>query len=390
MISVIHPGCNSNLRAVVQAFEGAGILEELWTTVSFRRRRNFSIPKRKLHLHPLKEIGRLIAERGNFKRLIKHEEGIFCVDRVWQDLDQWASRRISSKSKILYAYEDCAYHSFQRAKEQGLKRIYDLPIGYWRASDEIYQNEVDRLPEFSTMIEGLHDSISKKEKKEKELENANRVHVCSEFVKSTLTDYGYPEEKIKVMQFGSPRIEEPIKSIKKCNNRLKVLFVGRIDQRKGIGYLLKAIQEFDREKVELHIVGKKPKEISVLKPYWGRVIDHGTLTQDKVWELMQQCDLFVLPTLFEGQALVVLEAMACGVPVVVTSHAGVEQVVREGVDGFTIPIGSIESIVEKIEWAQKHPDELKWMGDNAKKRAREFSWEKYQQQILMSVREMME
>ncbi len=389
MISVIHPGCNANLRAVVQAYEKEGILQELLTTMSFGKRRNFSIPENKLRLHPVKEIGRLIAERFRFKKLVQHEVGIFSVDRVWQDLDRWASKRISLNSKVVYAYEDAALDSFRCAKQRGIKTIYDLPIGYWKASQEIYQEEAARFPEFASLIGGLNDSREKKERKEKELESADRVHACSDFVKSTLTRYGYPEEKIRVMQFGAPAVPWRSRECHQRNPALKILFVGRIDQRKGIGYLLKAMDSFDPKKVEFHMVGVKPKHLSALKPYWNRVVDHGILVQPKVWELMQGCDLLILPTLFEGQALVILEAMACGLPVVVTPHAGVEQVVREGVEGFTIPIRSIEAITQKIEWGLKHPEERKKMGEAAFKRAQEFTWEKYQQQILLSTSEVM-
>jgi glycosyltransferase involved in cell wall biosynthesis len=395
MITLVHPGCNSNVRAVAQAFESEGKLDALFTSISGWKggglvRQYPTIPLRKIHSKATREVFRLLSKKMGMNSLLKHESGICSTDRVWREVDDWASKRIPASSKLVYAYEDAALHSFKVAKSRGMKAIYDLPIGYWRASLEIYQKEIDHFPEFAPLIQGLMDSPEKRERKDEELELADRVHVCSRFVKSTLIRFGYPEEKIRVMQFGAPNIPSQGPKPKILKNRaLKVLFVGRMDQRKGIGYLLKAMEHFDPKEVEFHMVGAKPSSMNVLNLYWSRVHDHGTLDQQKVWKLMGECDLFVFPTLFEGQALVVLEAMACGLPVVVTPNAGADRVVRDGKDGFIIPIRSMESIVEKISWAKNNTEELQTMGESAVNRSREFTWESYQAEILRSTMELM-
>ncbi|MES2307879.1 MAG: glycosyltransferase family 4 protein [Verrucomicrobiota bacterium] len=397
MISLVHPGCNANVREVAKAFEKRGKLEEIFTSISGWKglglfRKYPEIQFSKISTHASREYMRLICQKVGIHFLTRHEKGMFCIDRVWREIDQWASENLSQQTKLVYAYEDAAYHSFKRAKAAGLKTVYDLPIGYWKASREIYKEEQDRFPEFASLIQGLQDSEEKLERKDRELELADRVHACSGFVKSTLIQYGYPEDKIRVMQFGAPSLQNVDfkTSIEKGANRpFRVLFVGRMDQRKGIGYLLKAMQHFDPREVEFHMIGSKPSSMEVLSPYWGRVVDHGTMSQKQVWEIMKSCDLFVFPSLFEGQALVVLEAMACGLPVVVTPHAGADRVVRDGLDGFVIPIRSTEEIVNKIVWMKSHPEERNQMAKSAMIRSHEFTWEGYQKEVLQSAEELL-
>ena len=93
-----------------------------------------------------------------------------------------------------------------------------------------------------------------------------------------------------------------------------------------------------------------------------------------------RADVFVLPTLCEGFALAHLEAMACGVPVVTTPNCG--SVVRDGVDGFIVPIRDAEALAEKIELLVTDRELRTRLGHNARERAREFTWDRYGQRLF--------
>ena len=86
--------------------------------------------------------------------------------------------------------------------------------------------------------------------------------------------------------------------------------------------------------------------------------------------------MFVLPTLIEGMPLVVLEAMACGLPVIVTAN-GPGDIVRDGIDGFVIPERDADAICDRLDWLHRHPALRAEMGQRAAQRAREFSWAAY-------------
>ena len=90
--------------------------------------------------------------------------------------------------------------------------------------------------------------------------------------------------------------------------------------------------------------------------------------------------MFVLPTLCDSFALVQLEAMACGVPVITTPNCG--SVVRDGVDGFIVPIRDADAIADKVELLLTDRALRQRMGRNARARAREFTWGRYGERLL--------
>ncbi len=110
---------------------------------------------------------------------------------------------------------------------------------------------------------------------------------------------------------------------------LRVLFVGLISQRKGISYLLRAMEQL-RGTAELTLVGRLPH----LRRNWHEELNRhrwiASLPREKVLEEMRNHDVLVLPTLYEGRALVVLEALSQGLPVITTLNSGAEDVVVEG------------------------------------------------------------
>ena len=120
---------------------------------------------------------------------------------------------------------------------------------------------------------------------------------------------------------------------------LHVLFVGQLSQRKGLSYLLRAYDAFRGPGTQLTLVGAYYGETGALAPYRDtfRHIPH--LPQSDLAGLYRQADVFVFPTLIEGLGMVVLEAMATGLPVITTPN-GPADVVRDGIDGFVVPTQS--------------------------------------------------
>jgi len=98
-------------------------------------------------------------------------------------------------------------------------------------------------------------------------------------------------------------------------------------------------------------------------------------------EIYRWADVFVFPTLIEGMGLVVLEAMASGIPVIVTPN-GPGDVVREGVDGYVVPIRDVDAIADRLDYLRANPEARMQMGANARERALEFTWEAYGRNVL--------
>jgi len=104
-----------------------------------------------------------------------------------------------------------------------------------------------------------------------------------------------------------------------------------------------------------------------------------------VLRLMRSCDVLVLPSIVEGRALVQQEAMACGLPLIVTRNAGGEDLIVEGETGFLVPAGSPVAIAEKIEWFLENRGKLPGMGEAARAKAAELTWPAYGAKILHAI-----
>ena len=159
-------------------------------------------------------------------------------------------------------------------------------------------------------------------------------------------------------------------------DRFKVIYAGQLTQRKGLSYLLRGYQRFARTDSELTLVGSEVGGPDALRPFAGLFAHVPHQTRAALAEHYRRSHVFVFPTLVEGMPLVVLEAMACGVPVIVTAN-GPAGIVRDGVDGFIIPQRSAEAVHEKLDLLYRDRDRCAAMGRNAARRAREFSWQAY-------------
>jgi len=111
----------------------------------------------------------------------------------------------------------------------------------------------------------------------------------------------------------------------------------------------------------------------------------GQVPRSLVQDEFLSADLFVFPTLAEGFALVHLEALACGVPIITTPNCG--SVVRDGVEGFIVPIRDPQAIADRVQQLLQDRALRNRMSAAAKVRAAEFVWERYSERLVEAIRE---
>ena len=319
MILFSHPTGNANVRHAAQALEEAGLLEEFWTCVSWNpqsplnrllpenlraqlcRRAVPELLRGRMRHIPWREAGRMLASSWGMPGLTRHESGIFSIDAVYRSLDRNVARRVARGEGItaVYAYEDGASQTFAAAKARGLKCLYDLPIGYWRAAHPIYEEEMEREPQWATTLTGTLDSPEKLARKDEELRLADAVFVASSFTKKTIECApGVFHKPVHVISYGSPLTSPP--AIACAGGKLKVLFVGGLGQRKGLSYLLKAV-ELLGDRVELTLVGNKttkdcvPLNDALQRHRWIPTLPHGEVLRE-----MSRHDVFVSPRFLKG------------------------------------------------------------------------------------------
>jgi glycosyltransferase involved in cell wall biosynthesis len=420
VLALLHPFGNTFVRAVLSHSELSGELGVFATSLGFVNpppwsallpasmqkellRRRYEIPPEKLVARPWKEVLRLLSSRLHSSRLTRHETGYASVDAVFKDLDLFCARHLAAWKHgfhidTVYAYEDGALASFEKAQSLGLARVYDLPIVYWKTLKERIAEESERLPEWAcTLGGGIHDSEQKRERKDQELALAEAVVVPSHFVARSLPSWATGTRVLA--PFGSPA---PLSSKeaavalqgraerRKKNRPLRVLFAGSMGQRKGLGDLMTAVRNLGRSDVELVVMGSPMTSQSFYERQCPGFRFEAGRPHSAVLELMSQCDVFCLPSIAEGRALVMQEAMSQGLPVIITPNTGGEDLIEEGRTGFLVPIRSPEKIAEKLSWMADHREELEAMSQAAMEKAAEYTWESYGHAIESAVHELLQ
>jgi glycosyltransferase involved in cell wall biosynthesis len=160
-----------------------------------------------------------------------------------------------------------------------------------------------------------------------------------------------------------------------------------MSQRKGLADLFAAMRSLDPSQFELHVLGSPVAEPSFYRSQFDGFVHHAGRSNREVMDLMSSCHVFVLPSLVEGRALVQQEAMASGLPVVVTRNAGGEDLVEDGRAGFLIPIRDPQAIAERLELLYHDRERLAAMSEAARRKAKSLTWESYRERVAAFVRE---
>jgi glycosyltransferase involved in cell wall biosynthesis len=407
---LMHPTGNNFVRALLRAMLEEDLLSEFNVGIAvdpsnpllkllpskIRQeflRRSFEVQGNKIHRYPFREAARLILPKLGFSSVVKHEIGWASLDAVFQNFDKAVARRLPALAKKydlqgVYAYEDGALSSFRKAKSLGLKCIYDLPIAYWDTGRRLMQEEAERLPEWAvTLGGGIHDSEEKRERKTQEMELADVVVGPGDFVLNSLPEWAR-KKKLIMSPFGSPQNEyQPQDRAESRSGRpLRVLFVGSMGQRKGLGDLFTAIKLLNRKDVELIVLGSLLAPLEFYKNQFSNFIYETGRPNDQVLALMRSCDVFCLPSIVEGRALVMQESMSQGLPLIITPNTGGSDLIIEGETGFLIPIRNPAAIAEKISWFADNRDRIPAMGENAREHAARYTWANYAKQIIDGIK----
>lgn len=214
--------------------------------------------------------------------------------------------------------------------------------------------------------------------------SADLIICPSEWVAQGLEELGTPRKKVKVVPYGVDISRYRLDRQAWDGRRpLRVLFLGRVTLRKGVQYFAEALRRLNSTRVEARIVGPvtvSPEGLQQLQEV-AEVV--GPVIRGEVRGQYAWADLFVFPSICEGSAAVNYEALAAGLPVITTPNSG--SVVRDEVDGFIIPIRDPAALAEKIDFLASHPKLLAQMSQNARKRAKEFSWEEYGKRLMAAI-----
>ena len=204
----------------------------------------------------------------------------------------------------------------------------------------------------------------------------------SNFCRGAALSEGAPEHKIRLLPFGIHPSFFSGTTNREPRKELRVLFAANTPIRKGLPDLVLALEKLNSAEIRGLFAG----EVTSLTPFAisrarrvGEVL--GNVPRPKMTHLYQDADVFVLPTVSDTFGAVILEAMAAGLPVITTPNCGSADVVRDGVDGFIVPVRSPEQIAAKLELLARDSDLRLEMGRNAFERAKEYTIAAYRERL---------
>jgi glycosyltransferase involved in cell wall biosynthesis len=394
MLLLSHPTGNANVRHALRAFHEAGLLDRFVTTIAlppwlpFGRRRQYDLPYERVKSHPWREVVRLLPGMRSIPFIGGREKGWASLDAICRCLDLDTAKQLHRQEiRAVYTYEDSALASLQMARKLGKLGIYELPIAYGPHARHVLQGEALKRPDWAFTMEGLIDSNAKMKRKTDELRNADVIICPSPFVRDSLPDAEIRHARILLNPYGAEVMSDSPVSESKTgrDGPLKVLFVGSMTQRKGLADVLEAARRLPSDAFELHILGTPLAPLSFYRKVFSSFVYHPPCPRSEVLHLMRSCDVFVLPSLVEGRALVQLEALSCGLPIVVTANAGGSDLVVDGETGFLIDPGCSGQLVERLQWFIRHRDALPAMSRHARRMAVRHDWALYRQRLVSEV-----
>lgn len=338
----------------------------------------FILKKRGIIANKIKTIWIKEVMYQGYKKLFGKYPNNFLSSEVF---DIIASYRISKNSDIYIIWAGFALHTIKRIK----KCNPNAKIILERGSTHIeYQNEVliDAYKKFEIVKNNIvPKGIIKKEKVEYEL--SDYIAIPTDFVLKTFNEKGVNVQKLFVNPYGvnlslfSTNLENVTKT-----EIFTVIFVGLFSVQKGAFAFFEILEHFNkRNDIHFLIVGNIE---TILVEKVNFYVKEGILTyQPSV--LMEQLpffynrsSVFLLPSVQEGLAMVLLQAMASRLPVIATPNSGVTMLITNNTEGFIVKQDDIKSFVEKLEFLLQNPDKLLQMGKLAQNKVLEgFSWSDY-------------
>jgi glycosyltransferase involved in cell wall biosynthesis len=359
------------LPRAAKAFESRDSLAEFW--ISDKNSTGVSVAKYRrcwpfhLAMKPFYHLAPQIVVERMFYRFFP----------LWR---RWFEARKLPECDVVQAIAGYATEPFQRADAAGALKVIDCPNSHPDSLRDIWQTECDRwcpgekVPIPQWMFARMR----------REIEEADLVLCPSIFVRETMVDRGIPEDKCLVNPFGvdtsifTPRERIP--------SRPRFVAVGTICLRKGHQYLFRAFEEVKKKRpdAELIVVGDYKIDFKRERSRWeGSFTHHRFLAHGDLAKLLNECTAFVLPSLEEGFARVIIEAMAAGLPVIATHESGATTLVQDGAEGIIVPSRNAEQLSASMLKIAEDTDLNRSMGLAALARGGERNtWQDYGDRLL--------
>ena len=264
--------------------------------------------------------------------------------------DRQVARRLEPPLDRFMGFVGKSLRSFRRAAELGANRLELV------AANSHVRN-LKRLHDRAHRQHGLHDSwlnAAQKRKTLREYEGADTIYVHSEYTRESFLDAGIPADKLERTYLRvDPRFQPPDR--RPDDETFRIAYVGRVEATKGIPLLLDAFSQLQTTDKQLILVGGwSTRRMRKYMEDW-LTDERIRMTPGDPRPVLHEADVFVHPTYEDGFGYAPMEALACGVPVIVTEDTGMKEYVREPENGHVVPTGRVDPIVNRLEHLRRHP-----------------------------------
>jgi glycosyltransferase involved in cell wall biosynthesis len=302
-------------------------------------------------------------------------------------IDRFAANSVLDEStRVVLGREDGALDSFRRGRLFGARTVYDLPTAHYQTVCQIMQHEEEEFPGICEKASTALDfSPVRAAHKDAELATADHVIAPSAFVQQSVIRTGFPAEAISVLPFASEPawLADAGRNGTAARQSNLILHVANLGLRKGTHRLLRVWKRLGAYRShQLRLIGTMSLKPAFLRDFQGCYEHIPRLPQEQLRPHYAAATAFVLPAAAEGFAVVILEALSYGVPIVASRNSGADGFLEHQKQALLHEFGNEEELAAHLDWILSHPRERAEMAGHAREKARSWTWDGFRQRFL--------
>lgn len=300
----------------------------------------------------------------------------FYEDRIH---DWWVKKYlVEFKPNIIIGYEKSCHDSFVVANKLGICTILDLAQVHTAFIKQL-RNETSFFSEITgsnVLFERIHSV------KQSEYALSSRIICLSSFAARTILTHNGIKANLHVANLGfDPKRFHPKSSYLRSDN-LELIYVGIVTKRKGIHNLIELMNSLRIQPIHLTVVGPWGDASDILNSHskYPNISYIPYLYHEALAERLRQSDVFILPSYLDSWAAVVLEAMACGLPVITTTQTGASEVVGNDA-GVVLEAGDVNGLRNAVMGYLNNASLIEQHGRSAVRKVQAYHWGRYFEQV---------
>ena len=295
---------------------------------------------------------------------------------------------------VIILYDTVSYHSLRTLDrcQSNIVKVLDMSAPYFPYMDKIFKKDISFNINTSTVLKSeLNSLIYKNTLRQsiQEVKHSDFYLVASRFSQISLTTYGVYTENISMCPYGINKNivknNQVVPENSHRSSKIRCVYVGRVNQQKGFHYLIKAISDLKEDNFIFRIIGAYNDKYEMVNDLPGSCKLIGHIPKNGVYNIYENTDVMIFPSLADGFGLVVLEALSFGIPVICSRNAGASDLIVDGFNGFLVDAGDEVAIKNKLNWIDSNRDKFVLMRNNASISVGKYNWNNYNQNLTTSV-----